>query len=123
MTGVTMVSILYLSSRTARMRAWRFLVLFLVAAFPVVTATAQQTEIFGETMEVRVGTIDIVVTDRAGNPIHGLKAEDFQLFIDGKPQEIAAFDEIRGAVRSVDKNSPSSVAGRVKAERAPRHII
>ena len=36
--------------------------------------------------------VDVVVTDKAGNPITGLKQEDFTVFQDGKPQPVRAFE-------------------------------
>jgi VWFA-related protein len=36
--------------------------------------------------------VDVTVRDRAGNPIEGLKKEDFTIFEDGKPQKISAFE-------------------------------
>lgn len=37
--------------------------------------------------------IDVVVTDSKQNPIHGLKASDFTLMENGKPQSISHFEE------------------------------
>ena len=41
----------------------------------------------------RVVLVDIVATDSSGKPIHALKAQDFQIFDDGKRQTIRSFDE------------------------------
>lgn len=66
-------------------------------------ARAQQTEqpgelpgIFGETIQVRVVNLEVVVTDRQGNPVTGLKPADFRLLVDGKPRPIEYFTEIVG---------------------------
>ena len=40
---------------------------------------------------VELVTIDVVATGRDGNPVHDLKASDFELFEDGKKQAIRAF--------------------------------
>ena len=40
----------------------------------------------------RLVQVDVVVTDKAGNPITGLKQEDFTVFQDGKPQPVRAFE-------------------------------
>jgi VWFA-related protein len=37
--------------------------------------------------------VDVTVTDAKGNPVHGLKQEDFTLQEDGKPQPIRSFHE------------------------------
>jgi VWFA-related protein len=52
--------------------------------------------IFGETIQVRVVNLEVVVTDRQGNPVTGLKPESFRLFVDGKPRPIEYFTEIAG---------------------------
>jgi len=39
--------------------------------------------------------VDVVSTDRYGKPVHDLKAGDFTVLENGKPQSIAAFDELR----------------------------
>lgn len=41
----------------------------------------------------RVVLTDVTVTDKHGNPIHGLKASNFEIDDNGKPQSIASFRE------------------------------
>jgi VWFA-related protein len=41
----------------------------------------------------RVVLTDVTVTDQKGNPVHGLKASDFSILDNKKPQEIASFEE------------------------------
>jgi VWFA-related protein len=50
--------------------------------------------IFGETVEVNVINIEVVVTDQDGNPVSGLKPEDFVVQEEGDPIEITNFYEI-----------------------------
>ena len=45
----------------------------------------------------RVVLTDVTVTDRKGNPIHSLKASDFRISDNGKPQDLASFEEHSGA--------------------------
>jgi VWFA-related protein len=47
--------------------------------------------------KVREVLVDVVVTDSKGDPIPGLKHEDFQLLEDGKTQPIRMFVEHKGA--------------------------
>lgn len=77
--------------------------LLLASPLPVAAQEAtQETEVptealpgqFGETIEVRVINLEVVVTDRDGNPVHDLGPEDFQLTVDGEPQAIEYFTEI-----------------------------
>ncbi len=63
-----------------------------VSAF-VLPVVAQQPLV--ETIEVRVANIDVVVRDRAGNPVPGLTKSDFELFDDKLPQTITNFYEVR----------------------------
>jgi VWFA-related protein len=43
--------------------------------------------------ESRLVLVDVVVMDKSGNPIRGLKAEDFRLIENGKPQKLTAVEE------------------------------
>ena len=42
-------------------------------------------------IETQLVSVPAVVTDRAGRPLTGLSASDFQIFEDGRPQKIANF--------------------------------
>ncbi len=55
---------------------------------------------------VRVVLLDVVVNDSKGNPVTGLKQDDFRIFEDGKPQKIASFQEHKGAPVVKDKVPP-----------------
>ncbi len=41
----------------------------------------------------RLVLTDVVVTDSKGNPVHGLRASDFQILDDNKPQILDSFEE------------------------------
>jgi VWFA-related protein len=49
---------------------------------------------FGETLEVRIINLDVVVTTRDGKPVTGLTKDDFELLEAGKPTDISNFVEI-----------------------------
>src|SRR5262245_52648161 len=51
-------------------------------------------------------TVPVVVTNKEGQPIEHLTKDDFVLMEDGKPQKIAAFDEITREVPTA-KAAPS----------------
>jgi VWFA-related protein len=69
--------------------------LLVVAALPD-AASPQDTEYhFGETMEVRIINVDVVVRDEDGNLVQGLTAADFVIHENGRPQPITNFAEYR----------------------------
>lgn len=45
----------------------------------------------------RVVLTDVVVTDKDDHPVHGLKAADFQIYDNGRPEKLNAFEEHSGA--------------------------
>lgn len=45
----------------------------------------------------RLVLLDVVVTDNKGEPVPGLKKEDFEVFEDGKTQTVTGFEEHKGA--------------------------
>ena len=54
--------------------------------------------VFGEVLDVRVVNLEVVVTDKSGIPIAGLKPSDFRLIVDGEEVGIDYFSEVRGGV-------------------------
>ena len=66
----------------------------LAAAAPVPAQQEDLPAVFSEVIDVRVVNIEVVVTDKQGNRIHGLKASDFELLVDGEPTPINYFTEI-----------------------------
>jgi VWFA-related protein len=67
----------------------------LLAAVLTIGLPAQDALV--ESIEVRVVNVDVVVTDRAGNAVTGLTANDFELFEDGRKQPITNFYEIESS--------------------------
>jgi VWFA-related protein len=63
-------------------------------------------EVFVDTVDVRVVNLDVVVTDKKGQPVTGLAREDFELFEDGKPVTISNFY----SVEEGHQRQPSQVA-------------
>ncbi|HEX7807463.1 MAG TPA: hypothetical protein VF608_02020, partial [Thermoanaerobaculia bacterium] len=45
-------------------------------------------------IDVRVINVDVVVTDKRGNPVTGLKAEDFEIFENSAPKPVSNFYEV-----------------------------
>jgi VWFA-related protein len=57
--------------------------------------SAAPPPVFGEEIDVRVVNVEVVVTDREGQRVPGLKPDDFRLRVDGKDVPIEYFTEVR----------------------------
>lgn len=55
---------------------------------------AQEPAPYVEVMEVGLTSVDVVVTDRNGHPVTGLKPADFEVYESGKLQPITNFSEV-----------------------------
>lgn len=91
------------------MRRYCFLMcpLLLNAAFQAYAAKKPEPQpVPSFESNVRVVLLDVVVTDSKGNPVTGLRQDDFRVFEDGKPQKITSFQEHRGAPVLRDKLPP-----------------
>jgi VWFA-related protein len=104
----------------------RVFAVVLVLANSASFAAPQQT--LTESIEVRVANIDVVVRDKAGNPVTGLTKDDFEIFEDGKKQPITNLYEVR---RNVDvaaaqptrpDETPSETSPAAPVQR-PRKLI
>ena len=73
---------------TARLPAWRIVLLFLLG-LSAATALARQQPIFQS--GVRLVQASVIVHDKNGQPVTDLAAGDFKLFEDGKEQPIELF--------------------------------
>ena len=59
--------------------------------------------VFSDRTEVNIVNVDVVVTDKDGQPVLGLKPEDFLLTADGEAQEISNFFAVeKGEVLALD---------------------
>jgi len=76
---------------------------------------------FGERIEVELVDVEVWVTDRGGEPVHGLTAADFEVLHDGKPVEITHFSEVRSGeiVSAVPAAAEPAAAGEAPAPTAP----
>jgi VWFA-related protein len=85
-----------------------------VAAVAAPPLAAQEpgppSPVFGETVEVRVVNLEVVVTDRDGLPVAGLAPSDFLLRVDGEETPIGFFTEVRGGTAVEGPGGPS-IAG------------
>ncbi|HVS12374.1 MAG TPA: VWA domain-containing protein [Thermoanaerobaculia bacterium] len=79
---------------------------------------------FGETVEVNLVNVEVWVTDRDGQPVSGLRADDFELREDGEAVEIRYFAEVGGATLIPAEGAAGPEAeSRVAAYADPAHLI
>jgi VWFA-related protein len=99
--------------------------LFLLLFASAVSATDQQQTLVSNDEPVfhtgtRLVLVDVIATDSSGRPIHGLKAEDFTVLDNGKPQTMRSFDEHRGDVAPlVKEEAPPELPAGVFSNWAP----
>jgi hypothetical protein len=76
------------------MRRWTTVVVAgaIGAASVALARQAPQTPVFRAS--ATVVQLDVSVLDKDGQPVRGLKADDFTVLEDGKPQKVVAFDPI-----------------------------
>ena len=65
-----------------------------------------------ETVQVNLVEIPVNVFDRSGQPVRGLKPENFEVLDDGKPRKIAYFEEIDIAAISADAEQVANPVAR-----------
>lgn len=94
------------------------LALLLGLAVPAVAQQEEPTSLFIDRVDVNVINVEVFVTDRQGNRVTGLTAEDFEIFEDGRPVEISNFYAVARegrAERSFERDR-ALVAGTPRAE-------
>jgi VWFA-related protein len=107
------------------MRMAKRLVIRMAMALPIVLPFGMAAHAqFGEAIEVRIHNIDVIVTDRAGTPVTGLRKEDFELLEDGKRQNITNFAEYAERAASVvPAAAPAAAAAPAPQPPPARHIV
>ena len=86
--------------------------LTLLALFGALAASSQEDDsgLFGEIIDVRVINLEAVVTDKKGNRVHGLTADDFRLLVDGVEVPVDYFSEVLGGVAAPAGIDPSAIS-------------
>jgi len=84
------------------------LLTLLLATLPLSGAPQTQPDNFGESLEVRIVNVDVVVRDKDGKPVPGLTSSDFVLLENGKPMAITNFAEYRETAPDVGE-APGTV--------------
>src|SRR5438132_14139977 len=94
----------------------------LVAATILCTHAAAQVPRLNQKIEISIVNVDVFVTDKAGQRVHGLTKDDFEIFEDGKLQTITNFTEYAGV--SVGAAAPGHTeAAEAAAATQKRTII
>ncbi|MEA2337331.1 MAG: hypothetical protein QOE82_1338 [Thermoanaerobaculia bacterium] len=110
-----------------------------VALLLLLAASAVSAQV-KETIDVHLVEVPVTVVDRAGNPVRGLTAANFELFDQGTKQPISNFEAIDFESEGIRSSSPlnpsarrnfillfdlsfSSPVGRSKAQEAARNFI
>ena len=96
------------------------LVLAALALTPFAQAQAPQTATF--TSNTNLVIVDVTVRDKAGQPIAGLKASDFTVLEDGKPQKISVF-EFQKLSDEPEPPPKLALADQLKLPEAPKTTI
>ena len=94
---------------------------FAAALLLAFTVSAQQPRV-DESIEVSIVNVDVHVTDKSGNPVTGLTADDFEIHEEGKLQPITNFAEYAGAMTGGEA-SIESPSGAPAANVRPRRTI
>ncbi len=71
--------------------------LIAIACLAAHPSVAQQDEAYSDAIDVSVVNVEVVVSDKDGNPIVGLDRDDFELFEDGELMELSNFYASRTA--------------------------
>ncbi|HEX9983849.1 MAG TPA: VWA domain-containing protein [Thermoanaerobaculia bacterium] len=89
------------------------LAIAVVAAALIAQERQEAVAPYIETFEVRLHNLDVIVTDRKGNPVPGLTKDDFEVLQDGVVQEItnfAEYAEAKAPPAGAPAPSPAAVA-------------
>jgi Ca-activated chloride channel family protein len=70
------------------------LLLLMISAVGVLALPAQEQEPFTVKVDVALVTVDVVVSDAAGRPVTTLTKDDFEIYEDGKLQDIRSFEPV-----------------------------
>ncbi len=80
-------------------------------------SAAADDEVFFESVDVNVVNVQVFVTDKQGNPITGLTADDFEVYEDKRPVAISNFFAVEGS-RLASSGTAEATAD-VAVERPP----
>jgi VWFA-related protein len=97
----------------------RCLAVTVVAGVCALPAAAQ----YSERVDVSVANVEVVVNDRAGNPVAGLTRDDFELYENGVKQSVTNFYAIDVREEDARRRDGDSDAVSVSADRARLFVL
>ena len=99
-------------------------VTFCIAAVPVWGQESPLPELFSDSVDVRIVNVEVVVTDRKGNRIHGLQPDDFELLVDRQSVPIAYFTEVdEGYARTAAADGITNVQSLARDEQVGTNYL
>lgn len=103
-------------------RSLLLLPLLLLLPFDAVAQQKTPVPVIGESIEVSIINVDVVVTDAAGNRVRGLKKDDFEILENRSRQRISNFAEYSSAAAvaaagTVSVDAPQNVRSTPRQQR------
>ncbi len=89
------------------------------------TVEASPSGSFSEVVDVHVVSVEVVVTDRDGQPVTDLTREDFRIFEDGEPMTVTNFFAVDGGLpetTGADESAATELEPAVLPEEATRDL-
>jgi VWFA-related protein len=91
-------------------------VLLLLTA-PAGTPLRAQIPSLGETMEIHIVNVDVIVTDAGGKRVRGLTQDQFDIYEDGKLQPLSHFAEYQGSLTRALSPEAAATLGEKPADQ------
>lgn len=95
--------------------------LILAVSIPVLAQDKPELETSLKTRSTSV-LVDVVVRDKHGRPLKGLKPSDFQILEDGVPQNVTFFQSFEDRLYGTSSTKPAGTATDATDSRAPEQI-
>lgn len=102
-------------------RVWCFVALSLI--LDPVPAPAQEIPSLGEMIDVSIVNLEVFVTDRKGNRIRGLTADDFEVIENGVRKPLSNFAEYAAGVSTEPGPAETVVRSPLRSARQKRNVI
>jgi VWFA-related protein len=98
-----------------RFRRWVSRIALFLASVPCpgtqAQAPARETVGLLPPVKTELVRIDVVVTDKKGQPVSGLGRDDFAILEDGRPQPVVQFEAFARGLPTVEPETPATPAG------------